>query len=238
MFQELLASPSSQEAVRSAVRTEHWDDVKVLVSQMTIYDRQVTVRRVERSELIRGRTIFAENLGGDDAFFVGLNSAGHMYLVANVYRYDGKLAFEKPQLNTRSSLLDRGLVIRIADPEGKIQDQIIAYFRQKGPPRSLDCAAGVCKLVSEAAGIELAQNVRQRVLPHELMRQLITQGVRGTDGRRQQTQLFVIGNAEPQTVLQAAERVSRQYIRTATPYLAGAGLATVGIIATFVNLFI
>lgn len=239
-FKPVLAQLRCEALMHSIqnTRTEEWDDVKVLVSEMTLFGKQVEVRRVERSQLIKGRTIFAENLGGDDAFFIGLNSAGHMYLVANVYRYDGKFAFEKPQLNTRSSLLDKGMVVRIEDPDGVVQDQIIDYFKKNGAPRSLDCAAGVCKLVGEAAGIRMANNIRQRVLPTELMRKLVTQGVKGRDGQQKKVQLFIIGNAEPETIIQAADRAGRQYMRALAPYAAGAGLASVGVIATFINLFL
>ncbi len=219
-------------------RYEEWDDVKVLVTEATLFGKKVELRRVERNQLIKGRTVFAENLGGDDAFFIGLNSAGHMYLVANVYRYDGKFAFEKPQLNTRSSLLDKGLVLRIEDRDGRIQDEIIDYLKNKGAPRSIDCAAGVCKMMSEASGIQLAENLRQTILPNELLKKLITKGVRGADGHPKKVQVFIIGNSDPQTIIQASERASRQYVKALAPYAVGVTVAATGIIASFINFFL
>lgn len=213
---------------------EQWDDVTAVVSTTQLFGREVEIRRVDRSQLIRGKVLFGESIGGDSAIFIGLNSAGHMYLVANVYRYDGKFAFEKPALNTRSSNLDRGLVVRIDDPDGKLQDQIIAYFKNNEAPRAIDCSAGACKVVGAATGVKLASTVRETVLPSQLLRRLVIEGVKNPDGSARKAQLFALGNGDPTVIIQAADRASRKYVQ-----LLGneaVKLATVGIgIASLVS---
>lgn len=211
----LHLSAQAQMSCKSIHSTEEWDDLTVHVSNMTILDQQVEVRRVDKSQLINGKAVLGESLGGDEAFFIGLNTAGHMYMVANVYRFDGKFAFEKPDLKTRSSLLDRGLVVRIEDKDGNIQDQIIDYLKRNGPPRAIDCAAGVCKILSRAADIKLANSIRQSMLPKELIQKLITQGVHGADGKPKKVQVFILGNMSPEMIFQASDKAAKNYVHAA-----------------------
>jgi hypothetical protein len=127
-------------------------------------------------------------------------------LVADLLRYDGKLLFETPGLNTRLDALDKGLILRIPDPDGKIQDAINEYFRINGAPRSLDCAAGLCKVLTQSAGVQLPGTFIDQVMPHKLMRRLIDEGASTADGRRIDVHVFMIGNGTPELVLKAAER--------------------------------
>lgn len=218
-------------------RVEYWDDVKIVITPGVLFGKAIDIHRVDRTQLHNGM-FMGEELGGDNAFFIGLNSGGHMYLVANVYRYDGKVAFERSTIREKSSWLDKGIVLRVEDPDGRIQDQIIDYFKKNGAPRSVNCAAGVCKVLNEAAELRVARGVRQTVIPSELIRNIILNGVKGPNGQRKEAQLFVIGNADPKTVIDASNRLVQRYYRTLRPYVVGAGAASIGLISTLVSWFL
>ncbi len=218
-------------------RVEYWNDVKVVVNTGTLFGKVIDVRRVDRTQLHNGM-FMGEELGGDDAFFIGLNSGGHMYLVANVYRYDGKVAFERSTIREKSSWLDKGIVLRVEDPDGKIQDQIIDYFKKNGAPRSVNCAAGVCKVLSESSELQVARGIRQTVIPSALIRNIVLNGIKGPQGQRKEAQLFVIGNADPKTVIDASDRLVQRYYRTLKPYAVTAGVASLGLISTLISWFL
>ncbi len=197
-------------------RVEEWDDVKVLVTEQKLFGKDVEIRQVSRDQLLHGETLLGESLGGDEAIFIGLNSLGHMYLVANIYRFDGQFAFEKPKYNPKSSHLHKGLVLRIEDRDGKLQDQIIAYFKKNGPPRAIDCASGVCKVLSRSSEIQLATSLKQKLLPKELFKKIVVDGVREKDGTKKEVQVFVLGNSNPELILKAADRYAESMVNTAT----------------------
>lgn len=197
-------------------RVEKWDDVKVLVTEQKLFGKHVTIRQVSRDQLLHGDSLLGESLGGDEAIFIGLNSLGHMYLVANVHRFDGQFGFEKPIYNPRSSILHKGLVLRIEDKDGKLQDQIIAYLKQHGPPRAIDCASGVCKVLSQSSNIELATNMKQKLLPKELFKKIVVDGVQDKDGTNRDVQVFILGNSNPEMILKAADRYAESMVKTAT----------------------
>ncbi len=218
-------------------RVEYWDDVKVMVNTGVLFGKVIDVHRVDRTQLHNGM-FMGEELGGDNAFFIGLNSGGHMYLVANVYRYDGKVAFERATIREKSSWLDKGIVLRVEDPDGKIQDQIIDYFKKNGAPRSVNCAAGVCKVLNESSELQVARGIRQTVIPSALIRNIVLNGIKGPQGQRKEAQLFVIGNADPKTVIDASDRLVQRYYRTLRPYGVTAGVASLGLISTLISWFL
>lgn len=218
-------------------RVENWDGVNVVVTPKLFEGQWIEMRRVQRSQLIGGHSMMGELLGGDTAFFIGLNSGGHMYLVSNVYRYDGKFGFDNSTLRQSTSVLDRGIVLRIQDRDGSIQDQIINYLKQNGAPRAINCAAGVCRVMNESSQIRVARNLREVVLPSALIKRMILDGVRGSDGQQKKVQLFMIGNAEPETVIQSSDRLARRYYEGLRPYVVTAATASVALIATFISWF-
>lgn len=231
---QIKCSAVAQSAVET--RVEYWEDVKVMVNTGILFGKAIDVRRVDRTQLHNGM-FMGEELGGDDAFFIGLNSGGHMYLVANVYRYDGKVAFERSTIREKSSWLDKGIVLRVEDPDGKIQDQIIDYFKKNGAPRSVNCAAGVCKVLNESSELKVARGLRQTVIPSELIRNIILNGIKGPHGEKKEAQLFVIGNADPKTVIDASDRLVQRYYKTLKPYAVGASVASIGLISTLISWF-
>ncbi len=237
---ELFAQSSCREVFLGPsdfVSNEVWGNIEVRVSRETLFGNEIEVRRVGRSQLIDGKSLFGEDLGGEDAVFIGLNSLGHMYLVANVYRYDGKMAFEKPTLNTRSSILDRGLVLRIQDTDGTLQDQIIDYFKENGAPRAIDCSAGACKVMNNSTGIQLARTYKQMLMPEELVKKIVVEGVKNSKGEDLQVQLFVIGNGSVEAPIAAAER-QRQTLITRVGNIAVQGVISVyGLVSVFTSLF-
>ena len=219
-------------------RVEDWNDVKVIVTPQLLFGKLIDVRHIERSELLGGHKMMAELLGGESAFFIGLNSGGHMYLVSNVYRYDGKFGFDNSTLREKTSVLDKGLVLRIEDKDGSIQDNIINYLKEIGAPRAINCNAGVCKILNESSQIKIARNMKQIILPSALIENIIVKGIKNKNGTDKKIQMFVIGNSQPEAILKASDRLAQRYYKALVPYAATAATASLGLIATLVNWFL
>lgn len=217
-----------------SARTEIWDNVELLVTKNVLFGKLVDVYRVDRNQLHGGR-FMGEELGGDDAFFIGLNSGGHMYLVANVYRYDGKIGFEPGTVREKTSWLDKGLVLRIEDPDGRIQDKIIDYLKNNNAPRSVNCAAGVCKVLKKSAQIEVSSRIPETVIPSAMIEHLILNGYKTADGKRKPVQLFMIGNADPKTVIDASDKLVSRYYKALKPMAITFGLSSAGLLAGFLS---
>lgn len=199
--------------MEQALDREFYGEIAVTVDHELIFGQSVEVRHISRDQLIRQRHLLSDELDSDQAIFIGLNASGHVYLTANVYRYDGKLLYEKPGLD-KSGRLERGLVLRIEDPDSLFQDALSADLKARGASPSITCAAGLCELVNRTTGVKIAKGkgIYAHFSPTELVQKIIQLGLQDKNGRHLKVQVFMIGNGHAEALLKAARNQERRQL--------------------------
>lgn len=158
----------------------------------TIHYWRSSRRNMRKSDLVKE----------EPAIFLGVDGEGHTYLVAGKYRYDGELFRTQPTLR-ESGALSEGLVVRIPDPGGVNTKKIERYLESQGPPKSLTCVSGVCKILSNSGtDISLSRNYVDAFLPSQLLTTLAKRGVVNSKGESMDIEMIILGNKQSMRSIQ------------------------------------
>jgi hypothetical protein len=167
-----------------------WKDATAVIDGKTIHYQ---VLASETPWIHRG--LLTAQLGAEteNTVYIGIDVYGHVYVVAGRRRYDPGFFDEEPNFNAHSDLLDEGIIIAISDEKSVIKNDIIKFLDEHGPPRSLDCTSGACKLFNEATDLKLNHQSLSALLPHTLVEKLLGGELSTINGAKVSTKLMVVG---------------------------------------------
>ena len=186
-----------------------------------IYGRDISFRRIS-SELLRQSKYSSKQLTPIDAVFIGIASNGHAYLLTGEDRFDGGLMFGD-SLAKKSTVLDEGIVVRLDDPEGKLQQAIDDFMTNKSLPRGVSCVSSLCKLLGRSVSVNVPSEYEKTIFPNTLLKMLLTSELRDYSGRKHTVSVYVLGDNSLQSLR------TRFINRTASEIgLKSIGLAPIG----------
>lgn len=154
----------------------------------TVYNTDINYQRVSSDHLKQGH-LPANLLNEEQAVFVGMTDRGHMYIVADGFRYDykGKSFFKRATQRKSNNLLSKGIVIKLEDLSGEIALGVEEFFEQNLNAKAISCIKGSCKAISHSGVININDNGMSSVLPSRFLKKYITNGI-------ENSQLFVLGD--------------------------------------------
>ena len=154
----------------------------------TVYKQEIQYQRVSSKHLKQGQ-LKADLIDDRDVVFIGLNMKGHMYIVADGYRYDykGRSFFKSAAARKNNNLLTRGIVIKLDDYTGEIAAGVEEFFAKNEGAKAISCIKGSCRAVSESGVVNFNDNGMSSLLPSNFLKNYIVNGVEGSE-------LFVLGD--------------------------------------------
>lgn len=172
----------------------------------TYKNELVSYKRVS-SEHLKRKFLAADLLNEEDAVFIGITEMGHMYLVADGFRYDYKgRSFLKTATSKKdNNLLNEGVVIRLEDKTGEIAQGIDEYFLEHEGDKAISCIKGSCRALSHSGAIDLNEKSLNSILPSRFLKNYLKNGIENSE-------LFIVGDQSFKKTLKSLVDITNEQI--------------------------
>lgn len=172
----------------------------------TFKNQLISYKRVSSDNLKRNY-LAADLLNEKEAVFIGITEMGHMYLVANGFRYDykGRSFLKKATAKKNNNLLNEGVVIRVEDKHGEIAQGIDEFFLEHEGDKAISCIKGSCRALSHSGAININDKTINSILPSRFFKNYLKNGIEGSE-------LYIVGDHSFKKTLKALENITNEQI--------------------------
>jgi len=164
------------------------------------HGKSIQFREIVSSSM-RDGFVRASELNPRNAFFIGIQSNGHAYLLKGAHRIDTSLFYGRPVLRDSNNVsFTTGFIMRIEDPSGETLKRLSVFFRNQADreraqrsPRALTCVSGVCKILRSHAKVRLDGWGPRLLKPETFFRRLVLGAITDQKGKPLSVDLFMLG---------------------------------------------
>lgn len=189
--------PVSQAITNCNLLLEHivkvHPDAVVQKTQERLFGKDVAYTRIDTKhgkDRAKASQLFSE----PNSIYFAFNEFGHSYVVAGHYRFDGDILYTINNFNSKSDLLDKGIVIRIPLTQEQ-RESLDSVLSNPEKFASLTCVGAACNALKQTYGIKFRTGKFPITLrPRSAIGRIIRDGLIDNKGALLPVELYLLNS--------------------------------------------